>query len=62
MHGAVNTLTSMATGRFVHEALSHRCEALIESIGSAGSLGLITDAPNLPRALRGETGTRVVPD
>ena len=58
---------SEARGHYAHEqfdkgSMGPKVEALIEFIASGGSLGLITDAPNLPRALRGETGTRVVPD
>jgi carbamate kinase len=34
--------------------------ALIDFVGSGGQLGLITNPPNVARALRGETGTRVV--
>ena len=34
--------------------------ALIDFVGGGGPLGLITHPPNLTRALRGETGTRVV--
>ena len=34
--------------------------ALIDFVGGGGRLGLITNADNVARALRGETGTRVV--
>jgi carbamate kinase len=34
--------------------------ALIDFVGGGGRLGLITTADSVPRALRGETGTRVV--
>jgi carbamate kinase len=36
--------------------------ALIDFVGNGGKLGLITNAQNVTRGLRGETGTRVVPD
>jgi carbamate kinase len=34
--------------------------ALIDFVSGGGQLGLITDPPNIARALRGETGTRIV--
>ena len=36
--------------------------ALIDFVAEGGRLGLITDARSLPRALLGETGTRLEPD
>ncbi|MBG9390049.1 carbamate kinase [Caenimonas sp. DR4.4] len=49
-----------AKGQFDKGSMGPKVESLIEFIEGGGSLGLITDAPNLARALRGETGTRVV--
>ena len=51
-----------AAEQFDKGSMGPKVEALIEFIGAGGRLGLVTDAPSLPRALRGETGTRVVPD
>ena len=34
--------------------------ALVDFVDGGGHMGLITNPPNLSRALRGETGTRLV--
>ena len=34
--------------------------ALVDFVGGGGRMGLITNPPNVSRALRGETGTRLV--
>ncbi len=47
-------------GQFEKGSMGPKVAALIDFIGGGGRLGLITNAPNLARALRGETGTRVV--
>ncbi len=39
-----------------------KIKAMIDFVAATGKTGLITDPPNLGRALAGETGTRVVPD
>jgi carbamate kinase len=49
-----------AEDQFDKGSMGPKIAALIDFIGGGGSLGLITNAPNLTRALRGETGTRVV--
>lgn len=49
-----------ADDQFDKGSMGPKIAALIDFIGGGGSLGLITNAPNLTRALRGETGTRVV--
>lgn len=49
-----------AEDQFDKGSMGPKVAALIDFIGGGGSLGLITNAPNLTRALRGETGTRVV--
>ena len=49
-----------AEDQFDKGSMGPKIAALIDFIGSGGQLGLITDAPNLTRALRGETGTRIV--
>ena len=42
-------------------SMGPKVAALIEFVGAGGKFGLITNPPNLARALREETGTRVVP-
>ena len=51
-----------AEDQFDKGSMGPKIAALIDFVGGGGRLGLITDAPNLARALRGETGTRVIPD
>lgn len=51
-----------ADEQFDRGSMGPKVEALINFVAAGGRLGLITDAPSLPRALRGETGTRMVPD
>jgi carbamate kinase len=51
-----------ADEQFDKGSMGPKVAALIDFVADGGRLGLITDAPSLPRALRGETGTRVVPD
>jgi carbamate kinase len=41
-------------------SMGPKVAALIDFVGGGGGLGLITNPPNVARALRGETGTRVV--
>ena len=41
-------------------SMGPKIAALIDFVGGGGRLGLITNPPNVARALRGETGTRVV--
>jgi len=49
-----------AADQFDPGSMGPKIAALIDFVGGGGRMGLITDAPNLARALRGETGTRVV--
>lgn len=49
-----------AEDQFDKGSMGPKIAALIDFIQGGGKLGLITNPPNLPRALRGETGTRVV--
>ena len=49
-----------ADDQFDKGSMGPKIAALIDFIGGGGKLGLITSAPNLTRALRGETGTRIV--
>jgi carbamate kinase len=41
-------------------SMGPKVAALIDFVGGGGQLGLITNPPNVARALRGETGTRVI--
>jgi carbamate kinase len=41
-------------------SMGPKVAALIDFVGGGGRLGLITNPPNVARALRGETGTRIV--
>ena len=49
-----------AEDQFDKGSMGPKIAALIDFIDGGGILGLITNAPNLARALRGETGTRIV--
>jgi carbamate kinase len=49
-----------ADGQFDPGSMGPKIAALIDFVGGGGRMGLITDPPNLSRALRGETGTRLV--
>src|SRR5207237_8006428 len=49
-----------AEDQFDRGSMGPKVAALIDFISGGGRLGLITDPPNIARALRGETGTRVV--
>src|ERR1700694_503694 len=49
-----------ADDQFDAGSLGTKGAALIDFVGGGGNIGLITNPPNLARALRGETGTRVV--
>jgi len=49
-----------ADNQFDPGSMGPKIAALVDFVGSGGRLGLITNPPNLSRALRGETGTRLV--
>ncbi len=49
-----------AEDQFDQGSMGPKVAALIDFVGGGGQLGLITNPPNIARALRGETGTRVV--
>jgi carbamate kinase len=51
----------MDEGHFAPGSMLPKIEAAIDFVRMGGPQALITDPPNLARALRGETGTRVVP-
>ena len=49
-----------ADNQFDKGSMGPKVAALVDFVGGGGGLGVITDPPNIARALRGETGTRVV--
>jgi carbamate kinase len=49
-----------ADNQFDPGSMGPKVGALIDFVSGGGTLGLITNQPCLTRALRGETGTRVV--
>ncbi len=51
----------MAEGHFGKGSMLPKVEAAIEFVGNGGPLAIITDPPNLAKALKGEAGTRIVP-
>lgn len=51
----------MKEGHFAAGSMLPKIEAAVDFVGLGGPQALITDPPNLARALRGETGTRIVP-
>ena len=51
----------MAEGHFAPGSMLPKIEAAIEFVRMGGPQAIITDPPNLARALRGETGTRIIP-
>jgi carbamate kinase len=51
----------IAGGHFAAGSMLPKIEAAVEFIKMGGPQAIITDPPNLARALRGETGTRIVP-
>jgi carbamate kinase len=48
-------------GQFPAGSMGPKIEAAINFVQMGGPAAIITDPPNLARALRGETGTRVIP-
>ena len=48
-------------GHFAPGSMLPKMEACIKFIENGGEKALITDPPNIPRALTGETGTWIVP-
>ncbi|MFW9967698.1 MAG: carbamate kinase [Candidatus Thorarchaeota archaeon] len=47
-------------GHFAPGSMKPKIEACIDFIENGGEMAIITDPPNITRALRGETGTRIV--
>ncbi|GAB4478256.1 MAG: carbamate kinase [Anaerolineae bacterium] len=52
----------MAEGHFAPGSMLPKIEAVISFLEAGGKQALITDPPNLARALAGETGTWIYPD
>jgi carbamate kinase len=48
-------------GHFSPGSMLPKVEAIVRFLENGGPQALITDPPNIARALRGETGTRFVP-
>jgi carbamate kinase len=51
----------MSEGHFAPGSMLPKIEAAVEFMRMGGPLAIITDPPNLARAMRGETGTRILP-
>lgn len=51
----------MKEGHFAPGSMLPKIEAAYDFVRGGGPMALITDPPNLARALRGETGTRLIP-
>lgn len=49
-----------ADDQFDPGSMGPKIAALVDFVGGGGRMGLITNPPNLSRALRGETGTRLI--
>ena len=51
----------LAAGQFAKGSMHPKIEAAIDFVHNGGPRAIITNPPNLTRALHGETGTRIVP-
>jgi len=51
----------LAEGHFAKGSMEPKVRAIVEYLEAGGKLAIITDPPHIAAALRGETGTRVVP-
>jgi len=51
----------MGEGHFAPGSMLPKIEAAVDFVMNGGPSAVITDPPNLARALRGETGTRIIP-
>jgi carbamate kinase len=52
----------LADGQFPAGSMGPKIIAILEFLDAGGGAGVITNPPNLGRALAGETGTWIVPD
>ncbi|RLI56595.1 MAG: carbamate kinase [Candidatus Thorarchaeota archaeon] len=57
----IQAMNYIEEGHFAPGSMLPKIEACIEFIKNGGELAIITDPPNISRALRGETGTHIVP-
>lgn len=51
----------LAEGHFAKGSMEPKVQAIVEYLEAGGKTAIITDPPHITAALRGETGTRVVP-
>ena len=51
----------LGEGHFAPGSMLPKIEALVEFLEAGGQEALVTDPPNLTRAVAGEAGTRIVP-
>lgn len=51
----------LAEGQFAKGSMRPKVEAILQYLKQGGKVGLITTPWNIPGALKGETGTRIVP-
>jgi carbamate kinase len=59
---ASKMLTYLKRGEFGEGSMGPKVEAALGFLKGGGKRAIITDAPSLARAIRDETGTRIVPD
>jgi len=52
----------LAEGHFAKGSMEPKVRAIVQYLEAGGKLAIITDPEHITAALRGETGTRVVPD
>jgi carbamate kinase len=52
----------LAEGHFAEGSMAPKIRAIIAYLERPGRRGLITDPPNIGRALEGQAGTLIVPD
>ncbi len=52
----------LAEGQFAKGSMEPKIESIIRYLEAGGKQALITDPPHITAALRGETGTWVLPD
>ena len=51
----------IAEGHFAKGSMLPEVRAIVEYLEAGGKTAIITDPPHITAALRGETGTRIVP-
>jgi len=52
----------IAEGHFARGSMLPKIEAIVWFLEAGGKEAIITNPENIARALRGETGTRIIPD